>query len=164
MRDKSWKIGLAILALLLSLPASADQYLDDRSTPQKLIESFYNAINQQQYPRAYGYYAKNGSAPDDFLSWADGYASTKHVSLKFGPTEPDPGAGQIYWALPVALSVLGTDGKTTIYVGCYEIHMANPGVFTNPPHEPMGIEGGHFELTDKSFDGAASSLKLLETC
>lgn len=141
-----------------------EQYMDNRSTPQKLIESFYNAINKKQYARAYRYYAANGSTPKDFQTWADGYANTKHVSVKFGPTEPDPGAGQIYWALPVALSVLSTDGSEKVFTGCYEIHMTNPGIVTDPPHHPMGIENGHFKKSNASFVQAGAELGPIDQC
>ncbi|MGH6859926.1 MAG: hypothetical protein ACRECY_06700, partial [Phyllobacterium sp.] len=33
------------------------EYLDDRSTPETVIKSYYNAINRQEYARAYSYYA-----------------------------------------------------------------------------------------------------------
>ncbi len=76
------KIGLTLLALMLPISTSAGQYLDDRSTLQKLIESFYNPIN--------------------------------------------------------------------------------PELFATPPHQPIGIEDGHFEKTNQSLGAAASSLRLLE--
>lgn len=152
------------LAMSSAIAEQAVQYLDDRSTPQMLVQSYYNAINQKQYARAYGYYADNGSAPKDFQSWADGYSGTQHVSVQFGPTEADPGAGQIYWALPVALSVLGTDGSTQVFTGCYELHMTNPGIVTEPPYPPMGIEDGHFSKSDASMADAAAALQPLDHC
>lgn len=125
------------------------QYLDDRSTPQKLVQSYYNAINQKQYARAYGYFSE-GFAPKDYQSWVKGYADTKSVSVQFGSTQPDPGAGQIYWALPVAISVLETDGASKVYAGCYTIHMTNPEMETDPPFQPMTINGAKLSESDKS--------------
>jgi len=144
---------LAGLASLVVLPprtyaSEALQYLDDRSTPQKLIQSYYNAINKKQYARAYGYFTK-GSAPSDFESWSEGYAKTKSVSVQFGSTRPDPGAGQIYWALPVAISSLDTDGKTEVFAGCYKIHLTNPGMQVDPPFQPMSIDGAKLEASTK---------------
>ena len=83
------------LAVLVGLSVAATcaqasevlQYLDDRSTPQKLIQSYYNAIDQRQYARAYGYFTPD-TAPADFKSWSEGYAKTKSVSVQFGPTQP----------------------------------------------------------------------------
>lgn len=113
-------------------------YLDDRSSPQRLIESYYFAISTRSYAQAYGYFEAQ-SAPEDFNIWVKGYAGTKSVEVKFGSTQPDPGAGQIYWALPVALLSLQTNGTRKTYTGCYKIHMTNPGMQVDPPYQPMGI-------------------------
>jgi hypothetical protein len=129
-------------------------YLDDRSTPQKLVESYYYAISNQLYVQAYSYFQKD-MAPKDFKSWSEGYADTKSVEVRFGPTEPDPGAGQIYWGLPVALKTTRTDGSTVIFSGCYTIHMANLGMQTEPPFHPMGIVEASLKETDVPFEKAA---------
>ncbi len=138
-------IGLIATA---GVAVAALQYMDDRSTPEKLVQSYYNAIDQQQYARAYGYFSP-GFAPKDYQSWVKGYADTKSVSVQFGGTQPDPGAGQIYWALPVALAVLMTDGSTKVYAGCYTIHLTNPQMQTDPPFQAMSINGAKLSLSDK---------------
>ncbi|MET1415296.1 hypothetical protein ABVF61_23685 [Roseibium sp. HPY-6] len=146
--------ALALVLLCAVSGSSASQqwtYMDDRSTPQKLIESYYYAINNRYYVQAYGYF-KQGSAPQDFDEWAKGYADTKSVSVKFGSTAPDPGAGQIYWALPVVIEAVQTDGKSKVYTGCYKIHMTNLGMQTDPPYEPMGIVSASLKETSSSFD------------
>ena len=147
-----WKPLAGFVALAVSAvcaeASEALQYLDDRSTPQKLIQSYYNAINQRQCARAYSYFTLD-KAPKDFQSWSAGYAKTKSVSVQFGPTRPDPGAGEIYWALPVAIASLGTDGTTTVFAGCYTIHVANPGMQVDPPFQPMSINGAKLEESDK---------------
>ena len=101
------KVSTVLIALFVSGPIHADDwtFMDDRSSPQKLVESYYFAINNGYYVQAYGYF-RNGSAPQNFNTWVKGYADTKTVSVKFGATAPDPGAGQIYWALPVAIETL----------------------------------------------------------
>jgi hypothetical protein len=129
-------------------------YLDDRSTPQKLVESYYYAISNQFYVQAYSYFQKD-MAPKDFKSWSEGYADTKNVEVAFGPTEPDPGAGQIYWGLPVALKTTKTDGSTVVFSGCYTIHMANLGMQTEPPFQPMGIVEASLKETNVPFEKAA---------
>ncbi|WP_428643146.1 hypothetical protein [Roseibium sp.] len=147
--------ALCATAMLALSPALADgwNYMDDRSTPQKLIESYYSAISNGSYAQAYGYFQES-SAPADFNTWAQGYETTRSVTVRFGPTAPDPGAGQIYWALPVAIAAMQTDGSTKVFAGCYKIHMANPGMQTDPPYQPMGIVSGSLKETDKPFDKA----------
>ena len=147
-----------VLATTLALPAVADAapaepYLDDRSTPEALVQSFYNAIGQQQYARAWGYFTP-GRTPGDFAAWAAGYGETVSVAVRFGPTAPDPGAGQITWALPVAIAALGRDGATTVYAGCYRIHLANPAIQTDPPFQPMSIDGASLQRSSRPVDAA----------
>lgn len=139
----------------LVAPAGADDwtYMDNRSSPQKLVESYYAAISQQSYAQAYGYFAE-GSAPKEFDAWKKGYADTGAVKVKFGETAPDPGAGQIYWALPVAISASKKDGSSETFTGCYKIHMTNPGMQTDPPYQPMGIVSATLRKSGTSFEKA----------
>ncbi|MES0882351.1 hypothetical protein [Roseibium sp. SCP14] len=128
--------------------------MDDRSTPQKLLQSYYYAISNRLYVQAYSYFSKE-FAPKDFEQWAKGYSDTKTVTVRFGPTEPNPGAGQIYWALPVAVSAEQVDGTSKVFVGCYQIHMTNIGMQTAPPYQPMGINSATLKETKEPFDKAA---------
>lgn len=128
-------------------------YLDNRSTPQSLVESYYNAINQKQYVRAYSYFSK-GWAPQDYAAWVAGYATTQHVSIRVGATYPDPGAGQVHWALPVALSVVTTEGQQVVYAGCYAIHMTNVFMQIDPPFAPMSINAAKLKKSPLLFEAA----------
>lgn len=139
------------LSLLSAAAVASDwTYMDDRSSPQKLVESYYFAISNRNYAQAYGYF-KPDTAPRNFEQWSSGYAKTKSVSVKFGSTEPDPGAGQIYWALPVVIEAVRTDGTSLVYSGCYKIHMTNPGMQTDPPYQPMAIDSASLKETKTSF-------------
>lgn len=152
-----WTGGIVAGALALVAGAggalAAVQYMDDRSTPKALVQSYYNAINQQQYARAYGYFSE-GFAPKDYDSWVKGYADTASVAVQVGATRPDPGAGQIYWALPVAISVRKTDGSHEVFAGCYTIHMTNPGMQDTPPYQPMSISGAELAKSSKPVQDA----------
>ncbi|MFT6489479.1 MAG: hypothetical protein ACJAXQ_000248 [Parvibaculaceae bacterium] len=131
-------------------------YLDNRSTPQSLVASYYNAINQKQYVRAYSYFS-HGAAPTGFKAWATGYETTQHVSIKMGDTYPDPGAGQIYWALPVALSVVSTDGPPAVYAGCYHLHLTSVSMQIEPPFVPMSIQSATLKKSSLAFEEAVPS-------
>ncbi len=126
-------------------------YLDDRSTPQKLLESYYNAINRKEYARAYSYYAE-GQQGDDFEKYAKGYAGTESVSVKIGSSEPDPGAGQIYWSVPIAIESKLAEGKAQVYTGCYTISMSNPAMQAVPPFKPMAIMAGTLSKSPLPLD------------
>ena len=151
-----FRILLVIIPSLFAYSAHGEgwTYLDDRSTPQKLVESYYYAISNQLYVQAYSYFQKD-VAPKDFKSWSEGYADTISVEVAFGPTEPDPGAGQIYWGLPVALKSTKTDGSTVVFSGCFTVHMANLGMQTEPPFQPMGIVEASLKETNVPFENAA---------
>ncbi|MBN9045881.1 MAG: hypothetical protein J0H18_09455 [Rhizobiales bacterium] len=117
-------------------------YRDDRSTPQALVESYYNAINRKEYARAYDYYSADGREKD-FKTFVKGYAKTKSVRVALRPNvQPDPGAGQIYWSQPLAIESESTDGKKEVFTGCYTIHLANPAIQEEPPFKPMEIMSG----------------------
>lgn len=116
-------------------------YRDDRSTPQALVESYYNAINRKEYARAYGYYSEEGREPD-FKTFTKGYEKTKSVKVAVRKTEPDPGAGQIYWSLPMAIEAESEDGKKEVFSGCYTIRLSNPAMQEEPPYKPMQIMTG----------------------
>ncbi len=157
MRNVVKAVGICLcaggsLAVSVSAAESPKQmfggipYMDDRSTPQSLIESYYNAINRKAYVQAYTYL---NSPKQSFGEFQKGYASTVSVELRYGSTQPDPGAGQIYWALPVAILSHTSDGKSQVYAGCYTIHLTNPGIPTDPPYVPMTIDNGELAPSDK---------------
>jgi hypothetical protein len=59
LAEDAMKISVALLALMTATPALAQDeadYLDDRSTPEAVISSYYNAINRAEYARAYSYF------------------------------------------------------------------------------------------------------------
>lgn len=117
------------------------EYRDDRSTPETLIESYYNAINRKEYVRAYSYYSDEGREPD-FKTFVKGYEKTKSVKVALRKAEPDPGAGQIYWSQPLAIEAEREDGNKEVFSGCYTIRLSNPAMQEEPPYKPMQIMTG----------------------
>lgn len=130
---------------------SSQNYLDDRSSPIQVINSLFNAINRQEYLRAYSYWKYPENTPSSFEKFQKGYANTKTVEATFGKTTSDAGAGQLYYKVPVSMKVLTTDNQTQVYVGCYTLHLSQPGVQATPPFQPLAITAGDFKLI-----GAAS--------
>ncbi len=129
----------------LPIPSSPDDvgaqyYIDDRSGAAEVIRSFYNAVNHKQYARAYSYWKEStaqGLPPFD--QFAAGYATTDSVKLTTGTVTSDPGAGQLYYRVPAAVVATQADGTTRTFVGCYSLHLSQPGVQGVPPFEPLGI-------------------------
>jgi hypothetical protein len=123
-------------------PASADQYIDDRSTPSQVIVSFYNAIDRHEYLRAYSYWDDPSNSVGSYAAFAAGYQDTASVDLVFGPINGDPGMSQVYYTIPVVLKVTLTNNTHTNYAACYVVHETTPEVYGAPPFGPMGIYQG----------------------
>src|SRR5216110_1295566 len=86
-------------------PSAAPQsaYLDDRSSPEQLIRSYYDAIARHQYLRAYGYWETSSTLPT-YDAFAKGFADTSTAQVELGTVGGGAGAGQLN---------LGRDRKST---------------------------------------------------
>src|SRR5205807_8144482 len=95
--------------------------LDDRSTGESVIMSYYNAVNRKEYARAYYYWsapANSSNGPPDFPQFEQGYANTQSVQLTIGTVTGNAGAGQLYYSAPVSLTASTTAAATPPFVGC----------------------------------------------
>ncbi len=129
-----YNVLLGRLGAEASPPASGSAQLsaafDDTGTPVDLLASFYNAINRQEYRRAYGYWETPPSGYDDF---ARGYADTAGVLLIVQPPAAvGAAAGSAYASIPTALVATRRDGSQQIFSGCYVARRSN----LRPPDIP----------------------------
>jgi hypothetical protein len=143
-----WAMGLADAAAQGQAPEPG--YLDDRSTPEAVISSYYDAVNRHEYARAYSYWepaaAERELAPfDEFVS---GYADTASVELTLGEGGSGVGAGQLYFTVPVTLVATMTDGSLQTFVGCYTLHLARPQLQAIPPFRPLSIQRADIAAVD----------------
>lgn len=118
-------------------------YMDDRSTPQSVIESYYNAINRNEYARAYGYFGE-GAAPGNFDQWQEGYSDTYWVDVSFGEVTEEGAAGSTYYTVPVHLEVESTEKQHSYFAGCYVLRLAQPAI-QGVPFVPLHIESAHLQ-------------------
>ena len=119
---------------------SSGAYLDDRSTPAALVLSYVNAINSHHFVRAYSYYEAPSIFPGSYPFYETGLADTDVItSAVFGPVNSDAGAGQYYYQVPVAEYITETDASEHLYIGCYNLHLANPSFQGTLPFRPMAI-------------------------
>lgn len=139
-------------------PVAADHYLDDRSTPQSLVQSYYNAINRKEYLRAYSYWDNPGSGgpgqPPPFERFQSGFAATAAVQVLIGTVSGDAGAGQIYYSVPVALTAETTSGALQVYAGCFTLHLSQPSFWAEPPYHGMGINSAKVQQLSSSANPA----------
>jgi heat shock protein HslJ len=130
---------------------AAIPYLDDRSTPTGLIESYFNAVNRKEYLRAYSYWRDPTAAGGSFTKFEAGYQDTASVALTLGTIGGDVGAGQIFYSVPALLKVVKTDGKTATYTACYVLHLSQPAI-QEPSFIPLSMERGQAKLVQDASD------------
>ena len=118
-------------------PASATEmpFYENQLDAAGALKSYYNAINRKEYERAYGYFDK-GAEVAPFAQFAAGYGNTTSVTLALNPNyREDPGAGNIYAAIRVALTATHKDGSKQLFSGCYIMHRVNEGISEDPNDE-----------------------------
>ncbi|MBK1794890.1 hypothetical protein JHL21_10290 [Devosia sp. WQ 349] len=155
----------AVFSALMALPAFAQDmpdpaYQDDRSSPQAVVQSLYNAINREEYLRAWSYYGANSHAQSndtaasaDYEAFKAGYEETKAVTLLTGEPTEEGAAGSSYYYLPVAIDAQNHDGTSAQFAGCFTLKLALPTNQDAPPYAPMHIEEGKLEAVEsKALD------------
>lgn len=109
--------------------AQADGY-EELTSPVSLLASYYDAINQQDYERAYSYWT---APPLDYASFATGYGDTASVQLIVQPpTRIEGAAGTLYVETPTVLIAQHHDGTTHTFAGCIVTRKSN----LQPPAVP----------------------------
>jgi hypothetical protein len=147
--------GLAGLVLMITagMAVADTAYLDDRSTPEAVIRSLYNAINRHEIVRAWSYWQGSASTPD-FASFAEGYAQTDRVELVLGVAASEGAAGSIYSTLPVAIRSVDQAGRVAEFAGCYTLRQVEPDLQAEPPFQPIHIESGHLRAVSGPLQAA----------
>lgn len=146
------RVTLASLIAIAASPAFAQEaYLDNRSDPEALVQSLYNAINRDEFARAYSYFSEPPAA--DVETYAEGYADTEHVEVVIGRAAEEGAAGSVYFTLPAAIRATDASGETQVFAGCYTMRLANPAV-QGEAFQPMMIEEGNLAPVDAGLDEA----------
>jgi len=135
-----------------SLSIDKSNYLDNRSGPIETVSSYLNALNRKEYVRAYSYWQNAASTLGPYTTYANGYANTDTITATFGSVASEGAAGNLYYKVPTAMTVLTTSSTTQLFVGCYTLHLSQPGVQGTYPFQPMGITAGTFTQYSSSVD------------
>ncbi len=102
---------------------SQEPEYENLASPVDLLASYYNAVNRQEYERAYGY---RQEAPLDYASFASGYADTASVQVIVQPpTRIEGAAGSLYAEIPTVLIAQHTDGSVHSFAGCIVTRKSN---------------------------------------
>ncbi|HWQ46476.1 MAG TPA: hypothetical protein VN376_06390 [Longilinea sp.] len=119
-------------------------YIDNRSGAVEVVSSLFNSINRHEYVRAYSYWENPVTALGSYDAYEAGFSDTGPITATFGTPIFDGAAGQWYYSVPVAMVVQGVTSATRTYVGCYVLHISNPGFQGTYPFVPLMIREGHF--------------------
>lgn len=133
----------------------AESYLDDRSTAASLMQSYVNALNTFQYLRAYSYWSPDAAQLQPFEQFEAGFSNTKSTHLTLGTITGDAGAGQLYYAVPAALITQTNDNARQTFVGCYILHLAQPGIQGTPPFRGLSIDSAQVQQMAHDADVAS---------
>jgi hypothetical protein len=128
---------------------------DDRTGPVRLLASYYNAINQREYARAWGCW-ETAPAPS-FEEFARGFADTESVMLVVRPpTRLEGAAGSVYTAIPALVTATHRDDSRHNFVGCFVARRPNVG--------PAGVERewSLFDATVQRAPGDTTDVKVLD--
>jgi hypothetical protein len=131
---------------------SSNNYIDNRSGAIEVISSYINALNRHEYVRAYSYWQNPATTVGNYDNYAAGFNDTGSVTATFGTVSSDAGAGQFHYQIPVAMKVLTTSNTQQTFVGCYTLHLSNPGIQGALPFEPLGITVGKNKLVANNTD------------
>lgn len=92
--------------------------------PVDVIVSYYNAIVNHDYERAYGYWENPPLPYDDFVA---GFADTSSAFVALIPPVLIEGAaGSQYTAVPTLILALHHDGSRPTFNGCFTTRRPNP--------------------------------------
>ncbi|SEO28005.1 hypothetical protein SAMN04489859_105810 [Paracoccus alcaliphilus] len=139
-------LTVAITSAALAGPQS-DHYIDDRSSPERVIISLYNAVNRQEYLRAWSYFNPETGPP--LATFTEGYTGTAQVELR-----TEGAAGSIHAMVPLVLKATDTDGSRKVFTGCYHLTQVQPAAQTTLPFRPILIDDGRLEESDTPFPEA----------
>lgn len=133
-------LGFSVTAAAAAEPP---RYLDDRSSPTALVRSLYNAINREEYGRAWSYFGDDKPAAD-FNAYAAGYKGTRTVSVVTGSPTTATVAGDTVYGIPVAIDTQAADGTEQAFAGCYTARMKAPQA-TAGAFMPLHLERGELK-------------------
>jgi heat shock protein HslJ len=105
---------------------------ENLSSPVDLLASFYDAVSNKDYARAYGYWETPPGTLQDFQK---GYRDTSSVQLIVRPpTHLDGAAGSLYAEVPTVIVAGQRNGSERVFAGCYVMRKSNVGESDSTSH------------------------------
>lgn len=140
-----------VVAGVSAQTTSQEEAYENLTSPVDLLASYYNAINLQEYERAYSYWQ---TPPESYTEFAGGFADTVRTQLIVQPpTRIGVAAGSRYVAIPTVLIADHRDGTQHIFAGCFTTRKSN----LQPPDIP---EEDHWHLYEADLVEASRTVAI----
>ncbi|HEY0606132.1 MAG TPA: hypothetical protein VGD58_24640, partial [Herpetosiphonaceae bacterium] len=117
----TWKLASAALGPIND-PLPPSQF----ASPINLLQSYYAAINERHFARAYTYWNNLGQASgQSFADFQQGFAGTSQVAITLGTPQGEGAAGSVYITVPIVVVATQNDRSVRTYCGTYTLRGLN---------------------------------------
>ncbi|PNU03022.1 hypothetical protein A8V01_07265 [Novosphingobium guangzhouense] len=101
-----------------------------RPAAADMVERYYAAINERDFPSAWALWGPDGGSSGQTLqAFTEGYAHTRRVHVDIGKvSDVEGGAGSLYVTVPVTVDAELDNGKRQRFVGSYALRQINRGM------------------------------------
>jgi hypothetical protein len=130
--------------------ASGAEFRDDRSSPQALVESLYNAIERGEYDRALSYFAERPVETAD--EFAATFGDMDEIRVVTGLARAEGEGAQRVYEVPLAIEIQGENWESSVLAGCYSV--LDQSVDADGRFQPFRVTGGSLEAVDVPLDEA----------
>ncbi len=141
-KQPPFQVLLGLLGVQLLKPIITP-VINDQTSPLGLLNSYYNAINRQEYQRAYNYWTGPGSNMNNtglnFNAFAGGFTQTASTGLSTGPYTGNGAAGSVYYAIPAVIISTQKNNTQQYFYGCYLVRQVNVQISNQPFPNPLYI-------------------------
>jgi hypothetical protein len=129
----------------------------------QVLQAYYQAIDDANYPRAYSYWENNGQASQQsYTMFVQGFAETDKVTLTIGQAQTNGAAGSAYTEVPVVVVAQQRDGSRQSFCGHYTLRRT-----TVPPFDTFGwriYSASILRLENTELDNNTIQRLLVDQC
>lgn len=122
-------------------------YIDNRSDAAELVRSFYNAIDRQEFARAWSYFGEK-KPTKELAEFATAYDGASRVELMVGNVTTKEGIERADYLVPASVTIKRADGSEKMLSGCIAASLSKPKPDTG--FAPMQIEQVDLRSTEDS--------------
>lgn len=151
--------GWQLASAAIKQTSSSDPQAEVIADPLKLLQAYYDALNNGEYARAYTYWTGIGRASrQDFVQFEQGFATTARVAIELGAPNGQGAAGSAYADVPIVIVATQRDQTQQTYCGTYTLRRSNV-----PPFDQFGwqIETAKIAAIDAVQPGSDQAQQLL---